>query len=82
MEDVGQSEPEKAGFWDTLVGSWDTLAETSKVMVREEWERMEKERREGVEESHRKEAMRNYEKAMPAEWRSCTEGLWVAIDKS
>ena len=93
-DEAEHSEPEKVGFWDTLVGSWDTLAETSKVMVREEWERMvEKERREGgildmfienmavMEESHRKEAMRNCEKAMLAEWRSCTEGFWVAIEK-
>ena len=73
-DETEQSEPEK-------VGSWDLLAETLRVKVREEWERMvEKEKGEGgvldmlvenmagMEESHRKEAMRSYENTMPAEW--------------
>ena len=79
-DETEQSVPEK-------VGSWDLLAETLRVKVREEWERIvEKEKEEGgildmfvenmagMEESHRKEAKRNHEKTMPVEWRSCVEG--------
>ena len=86
-DETEQSEPEK-------VGSCDRLAETLRVKVREEWERMlEKEKGEGgildmfvenmagMEESHRKEVMRNYEKVMPVAWRSCAEGLLEVIEK-
>ena len=86
-DETEQSEPEK-------VGSWDLLAETLRVKVREEWERVvEKERGEGgtldmvvenmavMDESHRKEAMRNYEKTMPVEWRSCVTGVWEVMEK-
>ena len=35
----------------------------------------------GSEESQRKEAMRNYEKTMPVEWRSCVAGLREVMEK-
>ena len=34
-----------------------------------------------MEESHRREAVRNYEKSMPVEWGPCVAGIWELVEK-